>query len=62
MAYSFGVPNIAVWVQHILSGLLLLYIGYVGVTTGNISKLMSLLLVIFGHLLAKFATLASGTT
>lgn len=54
MAYSFGVPNIAVWIQHILSGLLLLYIGYIGVTTGNISKLMSLLLVIFGVLAATY--------
>ena len=48
--YAFGVPGIAVWIQHIVLGILLFYIGYVGVTTGEISTNMSLLLIISGSL------------
>ena len=54
MKYHFGVPGIAVWIQHILSGLLLLYIGYQGLTTGKISKNMSLILVVVGVLAALY--------
>lgn len=52
--YHFGVPGIAVWIQHILSGLLLLYIGYEGVTTGKISRNMSLILIVLGVLAALY--------
>jgi hypothetical protein len=52
--YHFGVPGIAVWIQHILSGLLLLYIGYEGVTTGKISRNMSLILIVVGVLAALY--------
>ena len=54
MNYHFGVPGIAVWIQHILSGLLLLYIGYEGLSTGKISKNMSLILVVVGVLAAAY--------
>ena len=54
MSYHFGVPGIAVWIQHILSGLLLLYIGYQGITTGKISKIMSLILIVVGVLAALY--------
>ena len=52
--YHFGVPAIAIWMQHIVSGLLLLYIGYVGVSTGKISKNMSLILIVVGVLAALY--------
>jgi len=52
--YHFGVPSMAVWIQHILSGVLLLYIGYEGLTTGKISKNMSLILVVVGVLAALY--------
>ena len=55
-SYHFGVPSIAVWIQHILSGLLLLYIGYVGVSTGKISKNMSIILIVVGVLAALYHT------
>ena len=50
--YAFGIPGIVVWLQHIITGLLLLYIGYIGVTTGKISTNMSLILVVTGVLAA----------
>ena len=53
-SYHFGVPSIVVWIQHILSGLLLLYIGYVGVGTGKISKNMSIILIVVGVLAAIY--------
>lgn len=53
-SYHFGVPYMAVWIQHILSGILLLYIGYEGLTTGKISKNMSLILVVVGVLAALY--------
>jgi len=52
--YHFGVPSIAIWIQHILSGLLLLYIGYEGVSTGKISRNMSLILIVVGVLAALY--------
>jgi len=52
--YHFGVPAVAVWMQHIVSGLLLFYIGYVGVNTGTISKNMSLILIVVGSLAAIY--------
>ena len=52
--YHYGVPSMAVWIQHILSGVLLLYIGYEGLTTGKISKNMSLILVVVGVLAALY--------
>ena len=52
--YHFGVPVTAIWMQHIVIGLLLLYIGYVGVNTGEISKNMSLILIIVGVLAALY--------
>ena len=52
--YHFGVPAIAIWMQHIVSGLLLLYIGYVGIITGKISKNMSLILIVAGVLAALY--------
>uniref|UniRef100_A0A6C0BSK9 Uncharacterized protein n=1 Tax=viral metagenome TaxID=1070528 RepID=A0A6C0BSK9_9ZZZZ len=52
--YHFGVPEVAVWMQHIVSGALLLYIGYVGVNTGTISKNMSLILIVVGSLAAIY--------
>ena len=52
--YHFGVPSLAVWVQHILSGLLLFYIGYIGVSTGTISKNMSIILIIVGLITALY--------
>ena len=52
--YHFGVPSIVVWIQHIISGVLLLYIGYEGLTTGKISKNMSLILVVVGVLAALY--------
>ena len=54
MDYHFGVPGLAIWIQHILSGLLLLYIGYEGVTTGKISRNMSLILIVVGVLAALY--------
>mgnify|MGYP001340104386 FL=1 len=53
-SYHFGVPSIAIWIQHILSGLLLLYIGYIGVSTGKISKNMSIILIVVGVLAALY--------
>lgn len=54
MKYHFGVPGIAVWIQHIMSGLLLLYIGYEGLHTGKISKNMSIILVVMGILAGAY--------
>ena len=54
MEYHFGVPGILIWITHILSGLILLYIGYVGVNTGKISKNMSLILIVEGTLAALY--------
>lgn len=53
-SYHFGVPAIAVWIQHIISGILLLYIGYEGITTGKITKNMSLILIVVGVLAAIY--------
>ena len=54
MEYHFGVPGILIWITHILSGLILLYIGYVGVNTGKISKNMSLILIVEGALASLY--------
>ncbi len=52
--YHCGVPAIEVWIEHIILGLILFYIGYQGVTTGKITKNMSLVLIIFGTLAALY--------
>ena len=46
--YACGISGIVIWLQHIITGLLLIYIGYTGITIGKISTNMSLILVVTG--------------
>ena len=50
MNYHFGVPGFIVWIQHILLGIVLFYIGYNGLSSGKVTKNMCLLLIITGVL------------
>jgi len=47
--YHFNVPKIFVWIQHIVLGLVLFYIGYQGLN-GKISKNSSIILILSGAL------------
>lgn len=47
--YHFNVPKPVVWMQHIVLGALLFYIGYNGLN-GKISKNASILLILSGAL------------
>ena len=47
--YHFNVPKPVVWMQHIVLGILLFYIGYTGLN-GKISKNASVLLILSGSL------------
>ena len=50
MAYSYGIPNQAVWTSHIVIGLIIAYVGYSQLNNYNISQLLALLLIILGVL------------
>ena len=52
--YHFGIPGLFIWVQHILLGIILFYIGYNGINTGSISKNMSLILVVSGVMASAY--------
>jgi len=46
--YSFGVPNILVYLSHLIIGLLLMYSGYLSLHNNKLSKNVSVLLIVLG--------------
>ena len=48
--YHFGVPGVAVWLSHILSGLLLVYVGYMTLNKKSIPQVISIILIVTGCL------------
>ena len=58
MEYSFGVPSIAIWIVHILTGLYFLWIGYqltnVPINIVPSLKPHGLLLLVLGALMMTY--------
>lgn len=54
MNYHFGVPGIAIWLTHILSGLLLIYVGYLNLNKVCVNKIISLILIVAGSLASTY--------
>jgi hypothetical protein len=46
--YHFGVPAVAVWISHILIGVLLIYISYLIIEHKSIDKWLGILLFVIG--------------
>ena len=46
--YSFGIPNEAIWLSHILMGLFFVYIGYELVMHKKIPEYLALVIVVLG--------------
>ena len=53
-SYHFGVPSWIVWMQHIIIGILLIYVGYIGINKGIISRNMSIVVLVLGVLAALY--------
>ena len=54
MNYHFGVPGFVVWITHILSGILLIYVGYTNLNEKHVDKITSLILIISGSLASLY--------
>jgi hypothetical protein len=52
--YSFGVPNILVYLSHIIIGSILMYSGYLALHNNKLSKNLSVLLIVLGVIAALY--------
>ena len=50
MDYHFGVPGIAVWVSHILIGIILIYSGYNIINKKKIGLTVGIVILVIGVL------------
>jgi len=50
MEYHYGIPGYLVWLSHIISGLLLIYVGYQTLNKRGIDQKISLILIIMGSI------------
>lgn len=48
MEYSFGIPGNAIWLTHIIIGIILTYIGYMALNHQPVGQLQSLFLIMLG--------------
>lgn len=54
MNYHFGVPGLLIWLTHILSGLLLVFVGYSNLNKKYVNTIISLILIVAGVLASTY--------
>lgn len=52
--YHFGVPNIVIWLSHVILGAYFLFIGYNLLNKKQIGQVNSLILIVLGVLMALY--------
>lgn len=50
MLYSFGIPEVAIWIIHVIIGLVLLYTGYALLNHKPLGQFLALSLMFLGVL------------